>query len=891
VGDAKQPRLLLIDGHSVAYRAFFALPVENFSTTTGQHTNAVYGFTAMLINVLRDEQPTHIAVAFDISRQTFRTVEYAEYKANRSTSPSEFSGQVSLVKEVLGALKIRSVEKEDYEADDVIATLATRAEADGYDVLICTGDRDTFQLVTDRTTVLYAIRGVSELKRMTPDAVEEKYGVRPERYPDLAALVGETSDNLPGVPGVGPKTAAKWLGQFDGLEGLVDRVDEVTGKAGQSLRDHLADVLRNRRINQLVRDLELPVAPPDLEMQPWDRDEIHQVFDSLEFRVLRDRLFETLHVDEPQADSAVDVDGERLAPGALAAWLDKHAPAGQRLGLTVKGSWGRGTGRVDALGLAHPDGPAAFVDASAMTPEDDQAFAGWLADPDRPKVLHDAKGPMHALTQHGWELRGLACDTAIAAYLAHPDQRSYDLADLTLRSLHRELREEAEGGQLTLDVDDGTDNEITMLRARAAVDLAEVLEAEVDKRGGTALMRDVELPLVDVLADMEHIGIAVDDDVLAVLEDEFADQVRTAAEEAYAIIGKQINLGSPKQLQVVLFDELDMPKTKRTKTGYTTDADSLQGLYAKTEHPFLQHLLAHRDASKLRSTVEGLRKTIADDGRIHTTFIQTAASTGRLASTDPNLQNVPIRTESGRRIRRAFIVGDGYESLLTADYSQIEMRIMAHLSEDDDVIAAFESGMDFHTVTAARVFDVEPDQITPEMRSKIKAMNYGLAYGLSAYGLSQQLGIETREAQGLMDEYFERFGGIRDYLHGIVAEARRTTFTETIMGRRRYLPDLTSDNRQRRQMAERMALNAPIQGSAADIIKVAMLRVHAALASAGLTSRMLLQVHDELLLEVAPGELEQVEKLVRAEMAGAAALTVPLDVSIGVGRSWHEAVH
>jgi DNA polymerase I len=891
VGDAKQPRLLLIDGHSVAYRAFFALPVENFSTTTGQHTNAVYGFTSMLINVLRDEQPTHVAVAFDVSRKTFRVAEYAEYKANRSKSPSEFGGQVGLVKEVLGALRIPSIEKEGFEADDVIATLASQAEADGYDVLITTGDRDTFQLVTDRTTVLYAIRGVSELKRMTPEAVQEKYGVFPERYPDLAALVGETSDNLPGVPGVGPKTAAKWLGQFDGLDGVVANVDQVKGKAGESLRDHLSDVLRNRRVNALVRDLELALKPADLEMQPWDRDAIHQVFDSLEFRVLRDRLFEYLSVDEPQADSVLTVDGERLAPGALPEWLAKHAPAGQRLGLAVKGLWARGTGRIDGIGLAHPDGPAAWVDAPAMTPEDDEAMATWLADPERPKVLHDAKGPMHALAAHGWTLRGLGCDTAIAAYLARPDQRSYDLADLSLRYLRRELRDESEGDQLTLDVDEGASAEADMVRARAAVDLATVLEEEVDKRGGSALMSGVELPLVDVLADMERIGIAVDDDVLAVLEDEFADHVRSAAEEAYGIIGKQINLGSPKQLQVVLFDELGMPKTKRTKTGYTTDAESLQGLYAKTEHPFLQHLLAHRDASKLRSTVEGLRKTIADDGRIHTTFIQTVAATGRLASTDPNLQNVPIRTESGRRIRRAFIVGEGYETLLTADYSQIEMRIMAHLSEDADVIAAFESGMDFHTVTAARVFDVEPDQVNVEMRSKIKAMNYGLAYGLSSYGLSQQLGIETREAQGLMDEYFERFGGIRDYLHGVVAEARRTTFTETIMGRRRYLPDLTSDNRQRRQMAERMALNAPIQGSAADIIKVAMLRVHAALEAAGLTSRMLLQVHDELLLEVAPGERQQVEELVRAQMAGAADLTVPLDVSIGAGRDWHEAVH
>ena len=891
MGDAKQPRLLLIDGHSVAYRAFFALPVENFSTTTGQHTNAVYGFTSMLINVLRDEQPTHVAVAFDVSRQTFRLAEYADYKANRSKSPPEFSGQVSLVKEVLGALHIPSVEMEGFEADDVIATLATRAEADGFEVLICTGDRDTFQLVTGQTTVLYAIRGVSELKRMTPDAVDEKYGVRPERYPDLAALVGETSDNLPGVPGVGPKTAAKWLGQFDGLDGVIAQVDQIKGKAGDSLREHLSDVLRNRRVNALVRDLELDLKPAELEMQPWDRDAIHQVFDSLEFRVLRDRLFEYLSVDEPQARSALTVDGERLAPGALTEWLAKYGGASQRLGVAVKGWWGRGTGRVDAVGLAHPDGPAAWIDVPAMSPDDDQALAGWLADPDRPKVMHDAKGPMHALAAQGWTLRGLACDTAIAAYLARPDQRSYDLADLSLRYLHRELRDDADGDQLTLDVDEGASTEADMVRARAAVDLAEVFEAEVEQRGGATLMRDVELPLVDVLADMERVGIAVDDDVLAELEDEFAEHVRAAAEDAYAVIGKQINLGSPKQLQVVLFDELAMPKTKRTKTGYTTDAESLQGLYAKTEHPFLQHLLAHRDASKLRSTVEGLRKTIADDGRIHTTFIQTVAATGRLASTDPNLQNVPIRTESGRRIRTAFIVGDGYETLLTADYSQIEMRIMAHLSEDANIIEAFQSGMDFHAVTAARVFDVDPEQVNGEMRSKIKAMNYGLAYGLSSYGLSQQLGIEPREAQGLMDEYFERFGGIRDYLHGVVGEARRTTFTETIMGRRRYLPDLTSDNRQRRQMAERMALNAPIQGSAADIIKVAMLRVHEAILQAGLASRMLLQVHDELLLEVAPGELEQVTELVRSQMAGAADLTVALDVSVGTGRSWHEAAH
>ncbi|MGH3497717.1 MAG: DNA polymerase I [Nocardioidaceae bacterium] len=886
------PRLLLLDGHSLAYRAFFALPVENFSTTTGQPTNAVYGFTSMLINVLRDEEPTHVGVAFDISRDTFRLAEYSDYKGNRSASPPEFKGQVSLIKEVLGALRIPYVDKEGYEADDIIATLSTRAGEQGFDVLICTGDRDAFQLVTDRTTVLYPRKGVSDLARMTPVAVEDKYGVTPDHYPDLAALVGETSDNLPGVPGVGPKTAAKWISQFGTLDTLIADVDQVTGKAGESLREHLADVIRNRRINELVRDLDLPVDPETLELQPWDRDAVHQVFDGLEFKVLRDRLFATLTVEEEQAESGFVVDGRRLEPGSVSAWLDEYAAGAQRIGLHVQGQWASGTGDVDALALASTAGPAAWIDVTALDPADDAALARWLADPGRPKAMHDAKGPSLALAARGWSLAGLAADTALSAYLARPDQRSYDLADLTLRYLHRELRaDESESGQLSFDAVDGADADAAMVRARAVLDLAAALDDEVEERSGAALMTTVELPLIGVLAAMEHTGIAVDDDHLAALEADFATQVRAAADEAYEVIGKEINLGSPKQLQVVLFDELGMPKTKRTKTGYTTDADALQGLLLKTEHPFLAHLLAHRDASRLRSTVESLRKTVAPDGRIHTTFNQMIAATGRLSSTDPNLQNIPIRTESGRRIRAAFVVGEAYQTLLTADYSQIEMRIMAHLSRDDGLIAAFKSGEDFHTVMAGRVFGVAAQDVMPAMRSKIKAMNYGLAYGLSSYGLSQQLGIETREAQGLMDEYFERFGGVRDYLHGVVAEARRSGFTETIMGRRRYLPDLTSDNRQRREMAERMALNAPIQGSAADIIKVAMLGVHAALAAQGYASRILLQVHDELVLEVAAGEQDKVEALVRAEMAGAADLQVPLDVSVGVGQTWHEAGH
>ncbi|MDX6324019.1 MAG: polymerase [Nocardioidaceae bacterium] len=886
------PRLLLLDGHSLAYRAFFALPVENFSTTTGQHTNAVYGFTSMLINVLRDEAPTHVAVAFDVSRQTFRSEEYADYKANRSASPGEFGGQVSLIKEVLNALRIPFLEKPGFEADDVIGTLATQAMREDFEVLICSGDRDSFQLVNDRTTVIYPMRGVSEMKRMTPAAVEERYGLPPEQYPELAAIVGETSDNLPGVPGVGPGFAARWIKQYGGLAGVIANADKITGKKGESLREHLGDVLRNRQLNALVCDLELPMKPQDLAVQPWDRQEVHKVFDSLEFRVLRDRLFTTLESEE-----VVDADGFQLltttvVPGGAAAWLDEHATSASWVGVQVEGTWRAGTGDVLALALATEDG-AAWLDATEVTPEDDAALAAWFADESRGKVLHDAKGPMLALAARGWPVRGLSRDTALSAYLARPDQRSYDLADLTLRYLKRELKAEpGDEGQLTLDaVGDEVPGETTMLQARAVLDLAVALDEELADRGGTALLTDVELPLVQVLTRMEQVGIAVDVDKLEALEGEFATGVRDAAEEAYGVIGKEMNLGSPKQLQVVLFDELGMPKTKRTKTGYTTDADALQSLFEKTEHPFLQHLLRHRDVARLRQTVEGLLKTVMPDGRIHTTFNQLIAATGRLSSTDPNLQNIPVRTEEGRRIREAFVVGPGHETLLTADYSQIEMRIMAHMSEDTGLIDAFRSGMDFHSVTAARVFGVPPEQVTGEMRAKIKAMNYGLAYGLSAYGLGQQLRIEPAEARLLMEEYFETFGGVRDYLGGIVDEARRSGFTETILGRRRYLPDLTSDNRQRREMAERMALNAPIQGSAADIIKVAMLRVARALDETGMKSLMLLQVHDELVFDVAPGETEALELLVRREMAGAADLAVPLDVSVGTGTSWHEAAH
>ena len=897
-----RPKVLLIDGHSVAYRAFFALPVENFSTTTGQHTNAVFGFTSMLINVLRDEQPTHACVAFDVSRQTFRSEVYTEYKANRSKSPDEFKGQVTLIKEVLDALNIVHVDKEGFEADDIIGTLATRAESDGMEVLICTGDRDALQLVNDSVTVLYPRKGVSDLARMTPQAVEEKYFVTPARYPELAALVGETSDNLPGVPGVGPKTAAKWLGLYDGLENVITRAGEIKGKAGESFRDHLVDVRRNRQINALVLDLELPIVSTDLLRQDWDREAVHQLFDGLEFRVLRDRLLEALPAAHTAPQGGFEVVGEVLEPGTVADWLAEHA-TGQRTGLDVVGHWGSGSGDLSALALAAEDGAAGWLDFSTLLPEDEAALTTWLADESRAKALHDAKGPLLAFWASGLDLRGLTSDTQLAAYLVRPDQRTFDLADLTLRYLKRELRTEEgaaadDSAQETLDFEAGDDDSgaplstnAAMVRARAVIDLAAALDAEVAERGEKDLLEGVELPLSRTLARMEQIGIAADVDHLESLESEFDGTVTQAAQDAYAVLGKEINLGSPKQLQGVLFDDLEMPKTRKTRTGYTTDADALQQLYAKTEHPFLAHLLTHRDAIRLRQTVEGLLKSVADDGRIHTTYGQTIAATGRLSSTDPNLQNIPVRTEAGRRIRQAFVVGGGFESLITADYSQIEMRIMAHASEDAGLIEAFRSGEDFHTVMASRVFGVGADDVSQEQRAKIKAMNYGLAYGLSAFGLSNQLGISTSEAKGLMEEYFERFGGVQDYLQSLVAEARRTEFTATILGRRRYLPDLTSSNRQRREMAERMALNAPIQGSAADIIKVAMLDVERSLAEEGLTSRMLLQVHDELVLEVAAGEREQLEQLLRDKMGHAVELTVPLDVSVGVGRSWFDAAH
>ncbi|MFE9811890.1 DNA polymerase I [Streptomyces sp. NPDC005548] len=892
-----RPRLMLMDGHSLAYRAFFALPAENFTTATGQPTNAIYGFASMLANTLRDEAPTHFAVAFDVSRKTWRSEEFTEYKANRSKTPDEFKGQVELIGELLDAMHAQRFAVDGFEADDIIATLATQAEAEGFDVLIVTGDRDSFQLVSEHTTVLYPTKGVSELTRFTPEKVVEKYGLTPAQYPDFAALRGDPSDNLPGIPGVGEKTAAKWINQFGSFADLVERADEVKGKAGQNLRDHLEAVKLNRRLTEMVKDVELPRTVTDLERAAYDRKALAMVLDTLEIRnpSLRERLLavdpgaEEAEEKQPVAEG-VAVDGAVLGAGELQPWLAEHGPA--VLGMATVDTWGLGTGSVAEVALAAGAGPAVWFDPAQLDAADENAFARWLADPAQRKILHNAKGAMRVFAEHGWTIEGVMMDTALAAYLVKPGRRSFALDALSLEYLGRELGPAAAAdGQLAFGTDEQAEADALMAQARTILDLGEAFEGKLQEVGSADLLRDVELPTSSLLARLERHGIAADKAHLEAMEQMFAGAVQQAVKEAHAAAGHEFNLGSPKQLQEVLFGELALPKTKKTKTGYTTDADALAWLAAQTDNELPVIMLRHREQAKLRSTVEGLIKTIAADGRIHTTFNQTVAATGRLSSTDPNLQNIPVRTDEGRAIRRGFVVGEGFESLMTADYSQIELRVMAHLSEDEGLLEAFTSGEDLHTTVASQVFSVERSGVDAEMRRKIKAMSYGLAYGLSAFGLSQQLNIEAGEARGLMDTYFERFGGVRDYLRRAVDEARATGYTATLFGRRRYLPDLNSDNRQRREAAERMALNAPIQGTAADIVKIAMLNVDRALREADLKSRMLLQVHDEIVLEIAPGERERTEELLRREMASAVQLRAPLDVSVGSGPDWESAAH
>nr|WP_291382439.1 DNA polymerase I [Demequina sp.] len=866
----------------MAFRAFFALPVENFATSTGTPTNAVYGFTAMLATLLSDRKPTHAAVAFDLPGGTFRTRRLPSYKGTRDETPPDLEPQVPLMREVLDALGVVALDKPDYEADDLLATYARMGREAGMEVLVVSGDRDTIQLVTDDVTLLYPRKGVSDLVEFTPASVEAKYAVPPHRYPELAALVGETSDNLPGVPGVGPKTAAKWITAYGGLDGILASADDVPGKAGESLRANVERVKLNRELNHLLTDLDVDRTLEDLRLKGADAAAVHRVCDTLQFRGLRSRLLAFASADAAEGDAAQETQAE----------VRVHAPAHVRDVVALTGEvalhlWGA-TDDAWALGVATAS-DAWGLDLGSLGESDDAALANWLVDSSVPKVFHGAKTALHALAARGFTVKGLRDDTQLAAYLANPAQGRLELADVAERFLG--VRPEgAASGQLDLGLG-SSEVEEAARQAFLVARLAPVLRDDIAQRNMMDLYRDMEVPLVEALWRMESAGVAVDARHLEELSAAAMKRAAAAADLAYAAIGTQVNLGSPKQLQEVLFDQLGMPKTKKIKTGYTTDAASLADLYEKHPHPFLEALLAHRDATKLAQIIQTLRESVRADGRIHTTFSQTVASTGRLSSRDPNLQNIPIRTDEGHRIREAFVVGEGYETLVTADYSQIEMRIMAHLSGDQALIDAFKAGEDLHRFVGSRVFGVPPEGVTPEMRSQIKAMSYGLAYGLSSFGLARQLGLAVGEAQALMDDYFARFGAVRSYLTGVVKQATADGYTETIFGRRRYLPDLSSTNRQRRDIAERMALNAPIQGSAADLIKRAMLAVDARLAAEGLSSRQILQVHDELVVEAAPGEADAVEAILREEMAGAGALSLPLDVNVGRGTNWRVAGH
>ncbi|TFD45669.1 DNA polymerase I [Cryobacterium frigoriphilum] len=893
--DSEKPTLMIIDGHSLAFRAFFALPVDSFQTHDGQHTNAIHGFLSMLLSLLRNEKPTHIAVAFDISRASFRTREYPEYKGTRNATPPEFLGQIPLLQEALAAMNITTITKEDFEADDILATLSVQGNAAGYNVLVVSGDRDAIQLVNENVTLLYpASQGVSALTRYDPARVRERYGIEPEQYPDVAALVGETSDNLIGISKVGEKTAVKWLGLYGSLDGILEHAEEIKGVVGNNLREQKENAIRNRRLNRLVTNVELDVAVENLQRGAMDQDAVRDIFGRLEFKSLLDRVLKLEGADAAGgasvagavAENPVEAVAAPVAPVAqnlldeeLAAWLVRAtaaAPAG--LGLTVEVQEGRPIG----FGLA------SLTETISLPWQADRGdyapLEAWLAS-DAPKIMHDAKPQLKALKRAKLTFSGLAVDTLVAGWLLRPGGPDKTLVDLVTRYLDEALPV-TDPNQLVPDEQDGG----APLQAWYTLRLAPAVLALLDE-GSRTLLTEIEIPTLLTLVGMELTGVAVSHEQLAELSSQLGERSAGYAASAYAEIGREVNLGSPKQLQDVLFEQLGMPKTRANKTGYSTDAGALADLQASNPHPFLDLLLKHRDSTKLRQIVETLDKEIDSTGRIHTTYMQIGTTTGRISSNDPNLQNIPVRTEEGRRIRAAFQAGPGTECLLTADYSQIEMRIMAHLSEDAGLIEAFNAGEDLHRFVGARIFGVEPAEVSNEMRSKVKAMSYGLAYGLSAFGLSKQLRIDNKEAKQLMTDYFARFGAVRDYLRNVVEQAKVDGYTQTLFGRRRPFPDLHSPNRVLRDNAERAALNAPIQGSAADIMKIAMNGIARDMASEGFESRMMLQVHDELIFEVAPGEYDALSTVVRHRMGTAAELLVPLDVQLGRGANWDDAAH
>lgn len=915
-----QKTLLIIDGHSLAFRAFYALPPEGFRLDSGVYTNAVHGFLGMLLSLIAQEHPTHLAVAFDLHK-SFRNDEYTEYKGTRSEPPEEFHGQVEHLQEVLSAMNVHWLTAEGYEADDILATLSRRGGEADFSTLVVSGDRDTFQLISDHTTLLYPIRGVSKLIRYDDAAVLEKYGVHAQQYPELAALVGETSDNLPGVPGVGPKTAAKWITKYGSLDALLERSTEIKGKVGDSLRDHVDDVKRNRHLNRLLTDVPVDDDWDTFAITHINDAEVDRVFDQLQLKTMKARVKalgdgfrggSTPSVAEitdpttpgPQAETTDGIVQDpapevRIVDGSSAAmWANAHTDKPIGVAFTwadsgVSDLAGDDSSRENSAGESSPTVPELASIALATHDEiivvdDNEALSAehpvikWLST-DAPKIFFDAKAVLKRAWAAGFSIEGIAGDALLSWYLDDPSRGKYTLD----RAAERYFVAELPTTDPSALFDDHAQQALG-ISAWMTVHLDSVLAATPVRE----ILERIELPLVPVLARMEYLGIAVDANLLDQLYDTFGDRAKGFASEAIKIVGHEVNLSSPKQLQTVLFDELNMPTNgiRKTKTGYSTNADTLTTLYEQTEAPFLAYLLEYRDWTKLAQIVETLRKSIAADARIHTTYLQTGAATGRLSSTDPNLQNIPVRSEAGAQIREVFTASAGRE-LMTADYSQIEMRIMAHLSQDPGLIAAFKSGEDLHRYVGGQVFGVDPQDVTPAMRSKVKAMSYGLVYGLSAFGLARQLRIPQIEARDLMNGYFQRFGGVRDYLRDVVARAEETGYTETIFGRRRYFPDLTSRNRVARQNAQRAALNAPIQGSAADIMKLAMITIDREFRERNLMSSMLLQVHDEVIVDVVPDEHDEVQAIVADAMDHAITLDVPLDIHIGFGGNWGTAAH
>ncbi len=872
------PTLALIDGHSLAYRAFYALPTD-LATPAGQVTNAVFGFTSMMIKLLGDEHPDAVAVAWDTPAATFRSEAFENYKANRKTAPDLFRSQVPLMHEVADVLRFAQLEAPGYEADDIIATLARAGAAAGWDVLVVTGDRDAFQLIGDRITVVYTLRGISDTVKADADWIVGRYGIRPDQYPDYAALRGDSSDNLPGVPGVGEKTATKLVAGYGDLEGIYEHLDEQTPRLRENLEAGREQVFLNRRLTYLVDSVPVGTDIESLRLESWDAGEVREVFNGLDFRSLWQRLQGLGGAAGPEVDEALDVEVRTVREASRLASIAKGP-------LALEPVWDDGA--LIGVVIAREGDDAWFVPLEDLGP-----LEAALADPLVPKLMHDAKPMVRALLEADLDLDGLAFDTSLAGYVINPAERAPDLSDLagTVLGLEIGLNEEAAagGGQGTLAFDDsGPDLEVAARRAVTIGRLVEPLTEQLEVRGGMTVFRDVELPLVRVLARMEEAGIGADRAYLEDLGVSLRDRLATLEKQIYEAAGEPFNINSTLQLREVLFDHLGLPVLKKTPKGApSTDASVLQKL--ADEHPVVEHLLQYRALEKLRSTyVDGLLPLIADDGRIHCFFNQTGAATGRLSSERPNMQNIPIRTEEGRAIRRAFVAAPGHV-FLVSDYSQIELRILAHLSGDPGLLEAFRTGGDIHTATAARIFGMDPDAVDPDLRRRAKTINFGLLYGMEAYGLAQRLQISTEEAQEHMDAYFAQFPEVRAFMDGIVDRARDDGYTTTLLGRRRYLPELSSGNFRVRQSGERMALNAPIQGAAADIIKQAMIELDQRLTSEGMATAMLLQVHDELVFEAPVDEAERAEALVREVMEGVFALEVPLLVDLATGRTLGDA--